>query len=61
MIQVLFFFGIVNVSCFLWKASKKKKLEKAPKPAALKKGTKAQSKLIKKTDFKVKRKVPKVK
>ncbi|XP_039879061.1 ribosomal L1 domain-containing protein 1 isoform X2 [Simochromis diagramma] len=42
-------------------ASKKKKLEKAPKPAALKKGTKAQSKLIKKTDSKVKRKVPKVK
>ncbi|XP_071319561.1 ribosomal L1 domain-containing protein 1 isoform X2 [Trachinotus anak] len=43
---------------------KKKQLEKAPKPAAAKKGTKAQSKLTKKagkTESKVKRKVPKVK
>ncbi|XP_040885557.1 ribosomal L1 domain-containing protein 1 isoform X2 [Toxotes jaculatrix] len=43
---------------------KKKQLEKAPKPAAVKKGTKSQSKLTKKagkTESKVKRKVPKVK
>ncbi|GAA6219941.1 ribosomal L1 domain-containing protein 1 isoform X1 [Lates japonicus] len=48
----------------LEKPLKKKQLEKAPKPAAVKKGTKAQSKLTKKTgkaDSKVKRKVPKVK
>lgn len=43
---------------------KKQQLKKAPKPAVLKKGTKAQSKLTKKagkTDSKVKRKVPKLK
>ncbi|KAM7371089.1 hypothetical protein PAMP_010585 [Pampus punctatissimus] len=43
---------------------KKKQLQKAPKPARVKKGTRAQSKLTKnagKTDSKVKRKVPKVK
>ncbi|XP_051274188.1 ribosomal L1 domain-containing protein 1 isoform X1 [Dicentrarchus labrax] len=48
----------------LEKPSKKKQLEKAPKPAAAKKGNKAPSKLTKKagkTDSKVKRKVPKVK
>lgn len=44
----------------LEKPSKKKKLEKAATPAAVKKGTKAQSKRTK-TDSKVKRKVPKVK
>ncbi|XP_070783375.1 ribosomal L1 domain-containing protein 1 [Enoplosus armatus] len=45
-------------------SKKKKQLEKAPKPAVMKKGKKAQSKLTKKagkTDSKVKRKVPKVK
>ncbi|XP_041670978.1 ribosomal L1 domain-containing protein 1 [Cheilinus undulatus] len=45
-------------------SKKKKQLEKAPKPAAAKKGQKAPTKLTKKagkTDAKVKRKVPKVK
>ncbi|KAM9336246.1 ribosomal L1 domain-containing protein 1 [Symphorus nematophorus] len=48
----------------LEKSSKKKQLEKAPKPAVAKKGKTAPSKLTKKagkTDSKVKRKVPKVK
>ncbi|KAM7381987.1 hypothetical protein PAMA_012721 [Pampus argenteus] len=46
------------------KKKNKKQLQKAPKPAAVKKGTRAQSKLTKKagkTDSKVKRKAPKVK
>lgn len=45
-------------------ASKKKQLKKAPKPALVKKGAKAQGKMTKKagkSDSKVKRKVPKVK
>ncbi|XP_023251261.1 ribosomal L1 domain-containing protein 1 isoform X1 [Seriola lalandi dorsalis] len=48
----------------LEKPLKKKQLEKVPKPAAAKKGTKAQSKMAKKagkTESKGKRKVPKVK
>ncbi|XP_062298312.1 ribosomal L1 domain-containing protein 1 isoform X2 [Scomber scombrus] len=45
-------------------SSKKKQLKKAPRPAAVKKGAKAQGKMTKKagkSDSKVKRKVPKVK
>ncbi|XP_026172232.1 ribosomal L1 domain-containing protein 1 [Mastacembelus armatus] len=43
------------------KPLKKKQLKKAPRPAAAKKGAKAQSKLTQKADSKVKRKAPKVK